>query len=394
MKAADSGAMEASIWKKRYEDVRNLSLTLCQPLETEDFVVQPIVEVSPPKWHLGHTTWFFETFVLIPYANNYQVFNTQYNYLFNSYYEGVGRRIARTQRGNLSRPTVAEVYTYREYVDSQMQLLLNNESLDSEIIERVELGLNHEQQHQELLISDIKYILGHQPLFPVFQEQSSAPSGLPPTLSMISIPAGTYQIGHEGEGFYFDNERARHRVHLEHYGIANRLTTNQEYLEFMEDGGYRDFTHWHADGWDWVKNNKANSPLYWHHIDGQWAHYTLEGLRKVDLHAPVCHINYYEASAFATWKGMRLPTEAEWEIANEKIQWGQRWEWTESAYLPYPAFQKVTGVVGEYNAKFMVNQLVLRGASSASSPGHSRATYRNFLQAWQQWQFTGVRLAQ
>lgn len=393
MKTAHSKQNDHIKWLERYQEIRNLSLRLCQPLETEDFVVQPIEYVSPPKWHLGHTTWFFETFILLPHCAGYQVFNRQYSLVFNSYYESMGERILRTDRGNLSRPTVTDIYTYREYVDEQMRTFLSREPLDEPITELLELGLNHEQQHQELLLSDIKYILGHNPLFPMYHEHAMD-SPIPDTLSLISIPAGNYSIGHQGEDFHFDNERGYHQVHLENYGIANRLVTNQDYLEFMQDGGYRDFSLWHADGWDWVKARNANSPLYWHYKDGDWLYYTLNGLQKVEDYEPVCHVNYYEATAFANWKGMRLPTESEWETASEHFPWGQRWEWTESAYLPYPAFQKAPGAVGEYNGKFMVNQMVLRGASVATSPGHSRPTYRNFFYPWQQWQFTGIRLAQ
>ncbi|WP_379963291.1 ergothioneine biosynthesis protein EgtB [Epilithonimonas sp. UC225_85] len=381
-------------WAEKYSVIRNHSVEICKPLEIEDYVVQPIVDVSPPKWHLGHTTWFFETFILEPNFPGYKVFDSQYNFVFNSYYETIGARVIRTDRGNLSRPSVSDIYRYRKYVDEQMNTFLQSEFLTEEIKPLLELGLNHEQQHQELLLTDIKYILGHNPLFPAYNNEILSKKQHSEDIEMISFPEGVYEIGFEGEGFCFDNELGRHKVYLNDFSIASRLVSNQEYLEFMEAGGYLDFRHWHAEGWDWVKQNETKSPLYWHLIDGKWMNYTLNGLQELDSNDAVCHINFYEASAFASWKGMRLPTEAEWEIASSHFKWGNRWEWTNSAYLPYPDFKKEAGAVGEYNGKFMVNQMVLRGASDATPKGHSRNTYRNFFQTGLKWQFTGIRLAQ
>lgn len=378
---------------KRYTEIRRHSVDICQPLEIEDYVVQPIVDVSPPKWHLGHTTWFFETFILIPNVPDYEIFDAQYNFVFNSYYETVGARVIRTDRGNLSRPSVSDVYSYRKYVDEKMQDFLSSDLMNENIEALLELGLNHEQQHQELLLTDIKFILGHNPLFPVYKKEIKEQKKFYKNSEVIQFSEGIYEIGFEGEGFCFDNELGRHKVYLNDFEISQQLVTNGEYLEFTNAKGYSDFRHWHAEGWDWVKQNNAKSPLYWHFIDGKWMHYTLEGLQKIDLDEPLCHINFFEASAFASWKEMRLPTEEEWEVASSHFEWGKRWEWTNSAYLPYPGFKKEAGAVGEYNGKFMVNQTVLRGASEATPVGHSRNTYRNFFPTHLQWQFTGIRLA-
>lgn len=378
---------------KRYTDIRNHSVAICAPLEIEDYVVQPIVDVSPPKWHLGHTTWFFETFILIPNFPGYEVFDPQYNFVFNSYYETIGARVIRTDRGNLSRPSVSEVYLYRQYVDEQMLIFLQSEWLTEETKPLLELGLNHEQQHQELLLTDIKYILGHNPLFPAYTKDKLSEKESRNSAGMIHFSEGIYEIGFQGEGFCFDNELGRHQVFLQDFEIAIHGVTNEEYLEFIESGGYSDFKYWHAEGWDWVKENNAQSPLYWHSIDGEWMQYTLNGLQPLNLEEAVCHVNFYEASAYAAWKGMRLPTEAEWEVASGQLDWGDRWEWTGSAYLPYPGFKKEIGAVGEYNGKFMINQMVLRGASEATPSGHSRNTYRNFFHTRLKWQFTGIRLA-
>jgi len=380
-------------WAEKYTQIRNQSIEICRPLEIEDYVVQPIVDVSPPKWHLGHTTWFFETFILKPNFPGYEVFDSQYNFVFNSYYETVGARVIRTDRGNLSRPSVSDVYRYRDYVDEKMIEFLQGDYLTESLQSLLELGLNHEQQHQELLLTDIKYILGHNPLFPAYKNDLISPSIKINTSEFISFSEGVYEIGFQGEGFCFDNELGRHKVYLNDFEMASQLVTNREYLEFIEANGYQDFRYWHAEGWDWVKQNETKSPLYWHFIDGKWMNYTLNGLQEINLDEPLCHINFFEASAFASWKEMRLPTEAEWEVASNHFEWGKRWEWTNSSYLPYPGFKKEAGAVGEYNGKFMVNQTVLRGASVATPIGHSRNTYRNFFSTHLQWQFTGIRLA-
>lgn len=375
----------------QFRKVREHTENICKPLITEDYVIQPIADVSPPKWHLGHTTWFFETMVLKAFLDDYQEFHPDYNFVFNSYYETVGARVIRTDRGNLSRPSVRDVYRYREHVNLAMQKLLQNE-LSDEIASIIRIGLNHEQQHQELLLTDIKYILGNNPLFPAYDPHFKE-DGKVRGSGYTKMKEGLYQIGYTGDGFCYDNELQPHQVYLQDYEISNRLVTNGDFLEFMEDGGYKDFNLWHAEGLDWVKQNQIQAPLYWHEIDGRWYEYTLSGLAPVDENAVLRHVSYYEAFAYAQWKGERLATEFEWEAAAEKFEWGSRWEWTESSYLPYPGFAKVPGALGEYNGKFMVSQKILRGASVATPNGHSRKTYRNFFYPQQRWQFTGIRLA-
>ncbi len=376
-----------------YGKVRRKTEAICYPLETEDYVVQPVEYVSPPKWHLGHSTWFFETFILKPNVVAYADFDPDFNYVFNSYYESVGSRVIRTNRGNLSRPTVRDIMRYREYVDDAMLKLLQQD-LGTELEQLIVLGLHHEQQHQELLYTDIKFILGHNPLLPAYDSQyRKIRESDEESLTEQFFASGQFEIGYEGDDFCYDNELGKHTVYLNDFKISRKLVTNREYLEFMNEGGYEDFRFWHSEGWEWVKQRQTHAPLYWHYIDDQWQYYTFRGLERISEQEPVCHVNFYEAAAFAAWKGARLPTEAEWEIASSSFKWGERWEWTESAYLPYPGFSKSPGAIGEYNGKFMVNQMVLRGASEVTATGHSRPSYRNFFHASSQWQYSGIRLA-
>ncbi len=391
---------EQILWQ-RYRRVRGRSERLCAPLSIEDHVPQPVTDVSPPKWHLGHVAWFFENFVLLPYHPGYTVFNPRYGYIFNSYYNAMGARVARPERGHLSRPTVTDVLAYRAHVDAAMGALLTR-PLASGLAELIELGLQHEQQHQELLVTDIKYILGVNPLAPAYDPQCLGPLDLtaehdgtcPPLDDWVDLAGGTVEIGHSRRGFAFDNESPQHAVLIGAAQLRRTLVTNQEYLNFMADGGYERHEFWHAEGWDWVRTLAHKAPLYWQPDDkGQWQHYTLTGLRGLESQAPVSHISYYEAFAFCQWAGWRLPTEFEWEAGATRFDWGRRWEWTQSAYQPYPGFQRSAGAVGEYNGKFMVNQQVLRGASFATPPGHARLTYRNFFTASLRWQYTGIRPA-
>ncbi|MAU72533.1 MAG: sulfatase maturase [Pseudozobellia sp.] len=373
-------------------ETRKHTEEICAPLEIEDYVVQPIEDVSPPKWHLGHTTWFFEEFILKPHAENYQLFDDDFAFVFNSYYESVGKRVVRSNRGNLSRPAVKKVYNYREYVTRAVKELFEKEQHQN-LYPLLEIGIHHEKQHQELLLTDIKFILGNNPLLPPYQKDFNCHQPENHIQEWIAVDEGIYEIGHNGNGFAYDNEEGRHKVYLQPFIISNKLVTNHDFIEFIEADGYKKFELWHAEGWDWVKREEITAPLYWHFIEGEWHHYTLQGLVKVDPNAPVTHVSYYEAFAFAQWKDCRLPTEFEWEAAQSKFTWGKRWEWTESAYLPYPNYQKAAGALGEYNGKFMVNQKVLRGGSTATPQKHTRPTYRNFFQPPLRWQFTGFRLA-
>jgi ergothioneine biosynthesis protein EgtB len=406
---------------QRFLQVRNQTEKICQPLLPEDTVVQPIVDVSPPKWHLAHTSWFFETFILQPHLPGYQVFNTRYNFLFNSYYNSIGSRVLRDQRGTLSRPPLEEIYAYRAYVNEHLLPMLDN--LPPELVPLMELGLQHEQQHQELLVTDIKYILGSNPLLPVYQQQPAAapPAKDLPTPRYLEVPAGFYTIGHQGAGFCFDNEQHPHQVWLPAFAASDRLVTNQEYLAFMADGGYQDFRHWLGEGYELAQKEKWEAPLYWMQQDGAWFRFTLHGLQPIEAHAPVSHISFYEATAFAQWAGRRLLSEQEWEALSQVYPapegnflesglydpvapvsapengitqlLGDVWEWTNSAYLPYPGYAAAAGALGEYNGKFMINQMVLRGGSCATPASHIRTTYRNFFHPDKRWQFTGIRLA-
>jgi ergothioneine biosynthesis protein EgtB len=412
---------QAATLVEQYLKVRKATERLCEPLEIEDYIPQPIVDVSPPKWNIAHTTWFFEEMIFKKFAADYREFDPSFGFLFNSYYNTVGDRTARDQR-SLSRPTVKHVFEYRKHVDEAMRELLSTDwsggrpahqqlndssvGLDDwsggrpahqQLNDLVILGLNHEQQHQELFLTDLKYTFSTNPLFPAYrdnyvpEEQSEPPASAGG--QFVELEQGIYDIGHDGDGFCFDNELSRHKVYLDDFSISNRLVTNGEFTEFINDGGYKDHRLWHSEGWDWVNRESITAPLYWHDRDGEWHHFTLGGLRRLPLNSPVCHVSLYEASAFAEWKGCRLPTEFEWETANAQFDWGLRWEWTNSAYLPYPGFLKPDGAVGEYNGKFMMNQMVLRGASVATPEGHSRPTYRNFFHPHLRWQFTGIRLA-
>lgn len=374
-----------------YQQIRQQTLSFCQHLTIEDFSIQVVQFASPAKWHLAHTTWFFETFILKTYSDNYKVFDADFNFLFNSYYNNVGDRILQANRGNMSRPSIDRVFEYRNYVDKHMMRLLS-EATDKKLLSLVILGLNHEQQHQELLVTDVKYMLGHNPLFPVFNADYNLVKDYNASNTSVNIKAGNYTIGYQGNDFCYDNELGVHQVYLNDFEINNHLVTNGEYLEFMNSGAYSDFNLWLDEGWTWVNQNNIKAPLYWHKKDGEWYQYTLAGLEKIDPLALVSHVSFFEAQAFAEWKGMRLPTEFEWEIASQKFDWGKRWEWTNSAYLPYPNFVKENGAVGEYNGKFMSSKMVLRGASVATSKNHSRPTYRNFFNPTQRWQYTGIRL--
>ncbi|MCP2044493.1 ergothioneine biosynthesis protein EgtB [Pontibacter sp. HSC-36F09] len=408
---------------ERFNQIRAQTEKICSPLEPEDTVVQPMIDVSPPKWHMAHTTWFFEQFVLGPYLKKYRVFHPSYAFLFNSYYNTVGNRVQRAERSTLTRPPLRDIYAYRRHVNENMGELLQTVSDDQleELLPVLELGLQHEQQHQELLITDIKYILSTNPLLPAYTKTSkSLKTEDPGKPEFLEVPGGIYRIGFQGEGFCFDNELGVHVVLLSDFSIMNRLVTNAEYLAFMQDDGYSDFRFWLDEGLAMVRKDNLKAPLYWLEQDGDWFQYTLHGLEKLDFHKPVSHISFYEAQAFAAWSGKRLLTEFEWEAAtqvyppasgnfqesglfepkaavqNKGMQqlYGDAWEWTYSAYHPYPSFTTAAGALGEYNGKFMINQMVLRGGSCATPENHIRTTYRNFFHPDKRWQFTGIRLAQ
>jgi ergothioneine biosynthesis protein EgtB len=375
-----------------FQKTRLQTESLCEPLKTEDYIPQPVDFASPPKWHLSHSTWFFEEMILKKFVKNYKVFNPHFSFLFNSYYQTLGERAIRTERGTITRPTVEEVYKYRSYVNQKIVELLENSICES-LEELIILGINHEQQHQELLITDLKHTLSYNPIHPVYKAGFNLTSQKNEEEGWLKISEGLYKIGFEGEGFHFDNEKGRHQVFLHDFEISKSLVTNGEFLEFMKDGGYENFKFWLDEGWNWINEFQIKSPLYWKKVEEKWHSFTLEGLKIVEPNEVLTHISFYEAQAFATWKGLRLPTEFEWEVAADQLNWGKRWEWTYSAYLPYPRFQIAEGAVGEYNGKFMVSQMVLRGASTATPKEHERKTYRNFFHPKHRWQITGIRLA-
>jgi ergothioneine biosynthesis protein EgtB len=405
-----------------FKDVRQRTAWLCEPLAVEDYQIQSMPDASPVKWHLAHTSWFFETFVLGPYREGYQPFHPQFNFLFNSYYNAVGPRWERPRRGLLSRPTVGEVYRYRAYVDDHVAELFRpgNDAALRRAAPVIVLGLHHEQQHQELIVTDLKHALALNPLDPPYR-RALPDDGSPPAPRWIDFPEGVAWIGHEGDGFAFDNETPRHRVFLEAFRLANRLVTNGDYLAFLEDGGYRRPDLWLSDGWAACQAQGWQAPLYWDHRDGTWQVRTLAGWRSLNPHEPVCHVSYYETDAFARWAGARLPAEAEWEHAAATVPlaghfleagrfhpaagpaaadhgplvqlFGDVWQWTGSPYQGYPGYAAPAGALGEYNGKFMCNQIVLRGASCATPRSHARRTYRNFFPPDARWQFSGIRLA-
>ena len=407
----------------RYQNVRQQTEALCAPLSVEDCVIQSMPDASPVRWHLAHTTWLFETFVLAQACPGYVPWHSDFAYLFNSYYNQVGAQFPRSRRGLLSRPGVAEIYAYRRAVDERMvELLSSGNGLAEHFLPTVELGLQHEQQHQELMLTDLKHMLSLNPTFPVYRAWPDAPNSAPlPPLAWIEGDAGPCEIGHGGGGFAYDNESPRHTTWLQPHALASRPVVNGEYLEFIAAGGYCSPELWLSMGWDAVKANQWEAPLYWVKADGGWSHFTLAGLRPLDPDAPVCHVSFFEAEAYARWAGARLPTEAEWEVAARLYPadghfvesgfhhplppapvagagpllqlFGDVWEWTSSPYAPYPGFSPAAGAVGEYNGKFMCNQFVLRGGSCATAQNHIRATYRNYFPPEARWQFTGFRLA-
>ncbi len=398
----------------RYRGIRSTTEEICRPLQTEDYVLQSICEVSPPKWHLAHTTWFFETFILAKFLSGFEPYDPSFNFLFNSYYNTIGDQFLQRSRGLISRPGVEEIYNYRDIVDEQMSLLLEQTS-NPELCFLVEVGLNHEQQHQELLLTDIKHSLSYNPTYPSYREKKIALKISSPDPDWVSFPAGLRWLGHQGDGFAFDNETPRHRVFVESFEIQSRPVTVGDYMSFVEAGGYQSPRFWLSDGWAMCQQERWTAPLYWIEEQNDWSIYTLNGTRPLVLDEPVCHLSYYEADAFARWSEARLPTEAEWRaladqaplrgnfleidhlhpIASEDaIQiFGDFWEWTSSAYSAYPGYQPPSGALGEYNGKFMSNQMVLRGGSCVTPESHFRRSYRNFFRPSARWQFSGLRLA-
>lgn len=414
MHASHAEQLARSPLYDRYHEVRSTTLRITQPFSAEDMMLQSMPDASPAKWHLAHTTWFFETFILSAYVPGYRPFDPRYKQLFNSYYKQLGSHPYRGARGLMSRPSLEEVRAYREHVDAAT--LRHLEDADENTAPLIEIGLNHEQQHQELILTDMKHALWSMPLRPGRMNQPRAINSAV-SVEWLDFEGGIYKIGHEGSGFAFDNEGPRHEVLLQPFRIASRLVTNTEYLEFMSDGGYRRPELWLSDGWDTVCAQAWKSPLYWEEQNGEWLEVTFAGSRALDPTVPVCHVSFYEADAYARWSGSRLPREEEWEItaahvpvngtllesgklhpqpsSGEGLQqmFGDVWEWTASPYLAYPGFAPAEGALGEYNGKFMCNQFVLRGGSCATPASHIRATYRNFFPPHARWQFMGIRLA-
>ena len=407
----------------RFVAVRRQTEALCEPLQTEDYVVSTMTDVSPTKWHLAHTSWFFETFVLAPFDASYVTPNPRYAFLFNSYYVQAGERHCRAQRGLVTRPTVAEVFAYRAHVDSAMRRLLDRIADDAEhpALPVIELGLHHEQQHQELMLTDIKHLFWTNPLRPVYRAARGGRRAAANSLDWVSVPAGIYRIGYDGGGFSFDNELPAHRVFVDAFRMADRLVTNADYLEFIDDRGYHRPELWLSNGWATVRASNWEAPIYWERTSDGWTEFTLAGQNPLQLDAPVTHVSFYEADAFARWAGARLPTEAEWEIAAASAPidgsfvesenyhpaaaaspahggelrqlYGDVWQGTASAYTAYPGYAPAAGAIGEYNGKWMCDQWVLRGASCATPQSHARRTYRNFFPSDARWQFMGIRLA-
>ncbi len=377
----------------RFLSIRSHTEALAAPLSAEDQTVQSMSDASPTKWHLAHTTWFFETFVLRPHAGGYKVFDPAYEYLFNSYYEAVGPRHPRPQRGLITRPGVDEVMAYRRHVTAAMASFLSAGNVGN-VRDIVELGLQHEQQHQELILMDIKHAFSLNPLKPAYRG-STGRIGVAGTSGWREFEAGLVEVGHDGRGFAFDNEGPRHRTWLDAFALALRPVNCGEFFDFIEDDGYRRPEFWLSAGWDCVRQRDWQAPLYWERRDGAWMIYTLSGFERLDPSRPVCHVSGFEAAAFAKWAGKRLPREAEWEVGAPSLDGvGEVWEWTASPYVAYPGYREPPGAVGEYNGKFMANQMVLRGGCAATPQGHARTTYRNFFPLDARWMFGGIRLAE
>ncbi len=404
----------------RYRSIRSRTEEICKPLSVEDYVIQSMEDVSPTKWHLAHTTWFFETFVLREFDPSYVPLNEQFAYLFNSYYVQAGQRFSRPNRGLLSRPRVDEVFAYRKHVDDSMVRLLSEAGEREEIRSVMEIGLNHEQQHQELMVTDIKHVLSINPLLPTYRELQIPAHRSLDELMYTDIEESICEIGHSGDGFAYDNEGPRHRQFLESYQLAQRPVSNGEYLRFVNDGGYKNPLLWLSEGWNLVQEQGWQHPLYWLQENEEWSEFSLYGKISLVSDAPISHVSYFEADAYARWSGARLPTEFEWENAAQQVDmnghfsdeiifnsrleteqtndlagmFGSSWEWTSSHYSPYPGYRPGPGALGEYNGKFMSNQFVLRGGSCATPSDHIRPSYRNFFPAGARWQFSGIRLAQ